>query len=109
MIDLILWHSTIGCFYSKFKSYIAYSAFEKGMLHTALIKLLSVAVLHVKCTLCLALNDCFDLAVSQLSILMMLLHCSGYFNLKSLVITIPIMQKAYVRYCMIAFILLCSM
>ena len=30
----------------------------------------------------LALNDCFDLAVLHLSTLMMLLHCSGYFNLK---------------------------
>ena len=30
MIDLVLWHSTIGCFYLKFKCYVGYSAFEKG-------------------------------------------------------------------------------
>ena len=78
MIDLVLWRSTIGCFYTKFKCYVGYSAFEKGMLHTALDKWLVFAVLHVKCTLHVALNDCFDLVVLHLGILMMLLHCSGY-------------------------------
>ena len=88
MIDIVLWRSTIGCFYSKFKYFVGYSAFEKGMLHTALNKWLNVAVLHVKCMLYLALSDCFDLAMLHLGILMMLLHCSGYleaigyFNLK---------------------------
>ena len=88
MIDIVLWRSTIGCFYLKFKCFVGYSAFEKGMLHTALNKWLNVAVLHVKCTLYLALSDCFDIAMLHLGILMMLLHFSGYlevigyFNLK---------------------------
>ena len=74
MINIVLWRSTIGCFYSKFKCYVGHSAFEQGMLHTALNKCVNVAVLHVKCTLYLALSDCFDLAMLHLGILMMLLH-----------------------------------
>ena len=49
MINIVLWRSTIGCFFSKFKCFVGYSAFEKGMLHTALNKWLNFAVLHVKC------------------------------------------------------------
>ena len=64
----VLFTLTIGCFYLKFKCYVGYSVFEKGMLHTALNKWLIVAVLHVKCTLHLALNGCFDLAVLHLGI-----------------------------------------